>query len=54
MQLKWRLPGGIEFTIHLKDNAKVSKPAMQQRFANIDSLRSLYFNHPTPSLCLRY
>lgn len=25
MQLKWRLPGGMEFTIHLKDNAKVSK-----------------------------
>jgi len=23
MQLKWRLPGGMEFTIHLKDNAKV-------------------------------
>ncbi|XP_078360423.1 uncharacterized protein LOC144644771 isoform X1 [Oculina patagonica] len=23
MQLKWRLPGGMDFTIHLKDNAKV-------------------------------
>ena len=23
MQLKWRLPGGMEFIIHLKDNAKV-------------------------------
>ena len=39
MQLKWSLPGGMEFTIHLKDNAKVSKPAMQQQFANIDSLK---------------
>ena len=51
MQLKWSLPGGMEFTIHLKDNAKVSKPAMQQQFANIDSLRSPCFSHPTPSLC---
>ena len=25
MQLKWRLPGGMDFTIHLKDNAKVMK-----------------------------
>jgi len=24
MQLKWRLPGGMEFIVHLKDNAKVS------------------------------
>ena len=24
MQLKWRLPGGMDFTIHLKDNAKVT------------------------------
>lgn len=23
MQLKWKLPGGMDFTIHLKDNAKV-------------------------------
>ena len=23
MRLKWTLPGGMEFTIHLKDNAKV-------------------------------
>lgn len=31
MQLKWRLPGGMEFTIHLKDNAKVSKPGKIMR-----------------------
>ena len=24
MQLKWRLPGGMHFTIHLKDNEKVT------------------------------
>lgn len=24
IQLKWTLPGGMEFTIHLKDNTKVS------------------------------
>lgn len=23
MQLKWKLPGGMDFTIHLKDNVKV-------------------------------
>ena len=23
MRLNWRLPGGMDFTIHLKDNAKV-------------------------------
>ena len=25
MQMKWKLPGGTEFTIHLKDNKKVNK-----------------------------
>lgn len=28
MQLQWRLPGGMDFTIHLKDNAKVHSRSM--------------------------
>jgi len=32
MQLKWRLPGGMEFTIHLKDNAKVKN---QKRWSQV-------------------
>ena len=28
MQLKWTLPGGMEFTIHLKDNAKVREQTL--------------------------
>ena len=28
MQLQWRLPAGMDFTIHLKDNAKVRSRSM--------------------------
>lgn len=46
MQLKWTLPGGMEFTIHLKDNVKVRKDCQRwvqmasRRFSSVGMLNS--------------